>query len=121
MVEFTVHIDNVREKETKGGLKYLNFNMLVQFGEKEVLYVLGMQLIRGIINPPSFRAGRRYAPIVYQTAPLASAVYAAVKRELERNWPNYLLQDEAMATDGLKMTVADFVRLYPTQTEGEKA
>lgn len=115
-----VFVDNVSEKYTAKKVPYLNLNLAVKFGDDEIVYILGCQIIKGVINAPAFKAGWKYAALNYTTPKIAAAIYEAVKRELAGNWPGHVLHDLDVATDGLKLKVADFIRLFPNlASQGE--
>jgi hypothetical protein len=82
-----------------------------------MVYILGCQVIRGVINSPAFKAGWKYSPLNYVSPKITAAIYEAVKKELAGNWPDHGLQELDMATDGLKLKAADFIRLYPNLAE----
>ena len=113
-----VAVDNLVVRTTKKGARYINFNVVITYGN-EKLYYIGFQTMGGLINPPSYRVGWRFVPIVHVSQEIANLIYLKLQEVLRVDIGKELFEeflpllDMKTATDPLVMRMADFVRLFP--------
>jgi len=105
-----ISVDNWTERKTKKGANYHNFNIALDFGEI-ILYTMGWQLANGMVNPPSFRSGWRFYPMILTGGDFSDQLWEVLESDPRR--PAGIREaEEAMA--GIIATPMEFARLFPT-------
>ncbi len=109
----TISVDNWKERKTKNGEVYWNFNAAIDC-ESFILYTMGWQVFNGVLNPPSFRSGWRFYPMLLSSGDFSERLYEAVTADEQRKTLNIKLRPLAEAVPGIVATAMDFARLFPT-------
>lgn len=104
--------DNWKERQTKNGETYYNFNVSIDAGDV-MLYTMGWQLFNGVINPPSFRSGWRFYPMMLTGGGFARLLWDELNDNATRIKLGLKLRPFEEAVTGITATAMDFARLFP--------
>lgn len=110
-------IDNLTLKQTRAGKPLLTFNIALGADNDLPVFITGCYILDGMIYPPSFRAGNRYCGSAYLFQKLAEKLWEELHVYAEEFPSVFPLLPVAYAIDPIKMSMQNWVRLYPRQAE----